>query len=171
MDLSQSSELTLALEGKTVGEQQQLINGWLEQNKASFGIGRYLECRSFYSSDAFRQQFPESVEMRTFHLGIDLFVPFETPIHAPLQGKVIHIQDNAGNLDYGPTVILEHQPDSGPSFFTLYGHLARKCLKTLEIGQQIDDGKAFVFVGNSDENGGWPTHVHFQLIQDTVEIN
>ncbi|SVD76037.1 uncharacterized protein METZ01_LOCUS428891, partial [marine metagenome] len=85
MDLSQSSELTLALEGKTVLEQQQFLDAWLLKNEASYGIGKYAECRSFYSSEAFHEQLSESVEMRTLHLGIDLFVPYKTPIHTPLE--------------------------------------------------------------------------------------
>lgn len=169
IDLSQSSELTLALEGKTVLEQQQFLDAWLLKNEASYGIGKYAECRSFYSSEAFHEQLSESVEMRTLHLGIDLFVPYKTPIHTPLEGKVVQLQDNAGNLDYGPTVVLEHRPESGPVFYTLYGHLARECLTELETGQRILAGEAFVLTGNCDENGGWPTHVHFQLVQDLFD--
>ena len=60
--------------------------------------------------------------MRTFHHGVDLFVPNKTPIHAPLDGVVVISQDNAGDLDYGPTIILEHHPEHGPDFSTLYGH-------------------------------------------------
>ena len=124
IDLSQSSEMTLDLEGKDVWEQQEYIENFLDKNDALFGIGKYGECRSCYSTDSFLQQVSGSSEMRTIHLGVDLFVPNKTPIHAPLDGVVVISQDNAGDLDYGPTIILEHHPEPGPEFYTLFGHLS-----------------------------------------------
>ena len=91
--MSQSSEMTLALEGKDVWEQQEYIENFLDKNDALFGIGKYGECRSCYSSDSFLQQVSGSSEMRTIHLGVDLFVPNKTPIHAPLDGMVVISQD------------------------------------------------------------------------------
>ena len=170
IDLSQSSEMTLALEGKDVWEQQEYIENFLDKNDALFGIGKYGECRSCYSTDSFLQQVSGSSEMRTIHLGVDLFVPNKTPIHAPLDGVVVISQDNAGDLDYGPTIILEHHPESGPEFYTLYGHLSRDCLKLVKIGQKIKAGEAFAATGNCDENGGWPTHLHLQLVLDLLDF-
>ena len=63
---------------------------------------------------------------RTVHIGLDLFAPPGTPVLAPLDGVVHSVADNASPLDYGPTVILEHEAGpGGPPFYTLYGHLSR----------------------------------------------
>ena len=83
---------------------------------------------------------------------------------------VVISQDNAGDLDYGPTIILEHHPESGPKFYTLYGHLSRDCLKLVKIGQKIKAGEAFAATGNCDENGVWPTHLHLQMVLDLLDF-
>ena len=82
-------------------------------------------------------------------IGVDLFVPNKLQFMHRLMGWSSS-QDNAGDLDYGPTIILEHHPESGPDFYTLYGHLSR-CLKLVKIGQKA--GEAFAATGNCDENG------------------
>ncbi|MGB2079834.1 MAG: peptidase M23, partial [Vibrio sp.] len=33
-------------------------------------------------------------------------------------------------------------------------------------GQVIKAGQAFASIGTFDENGGWATHLHFQIIRD-----
>ena len=55
-----------------------------------------------------------------------------TVIYAPIKGVVHQIQDNKSELDYGPTVILKHQLEDGPVFYTLYGHLSRECLNAIK---------------------------------------
>ena len=52
-------------------------------------------------------------ERRTVHMGIDLFDEPGVEVRAPLDGVVLSVHDNAGRLDYGPTVILEHQAPDG----------------------------------------------------------
>ncbi len=97
----------------------------------------------------------------------DLFVPPGTPVLAPLDGRVASVADNAGEGDYGPTVILEHRagPD-GDVFYTLYGHLARASVQSLGEGQPVMRGMPIAAVGAPPENGGWPPHLHFQIITD-----
>lgn len=127
-----------------------------------FGIGRYDEDRVLYRHSPL---FDSHVEQRSIHLGIDLFVAEGTPVHAPLAGAVHSFADNDRLGDYGPTVILEHRLD-GIRFFTLYGHLARPSLEPLEPGAQVARAEQFAWVGDHRENGGWPPHLHFQIIRD-----
>src|SRR6185503_9170771 len=54
-------------------------------------------------------------------------------------------------------------------FFTLYGHLSRDTLGRLAVGQRIARGAPLARVGTPDENGGWPPHVHFQVILDLLD--
>ena len=99
--------------------------------EAAVGIGYYNEARPIYLADMFAI---DHHERRTVHLGADLFAPPGTPIHAPLAGTVHSLADNAGEQDYGPTLILQHEPAEGPTFYTLYGHLAPDALDRWDDG-------------------------------------
>ena len=136
---------------------------------ARVGIGRYAEVRGVYTSDAFSKEGNDGPASRTLHLGVDLFVEPGTAVLAPLDGVVCSVADNAGPLDYGPTVILEHEAGTGgPRFFTLYGHLSRASIQPLSPGSRVSAGDRIARVGVAQENGGWPPHLHFQLITDLL---
>ncbi len=137
---------------------------------ARVGIGRYDEVRGVYASDGFAKPGNDGPAWRTVHLGLDLFVDPGTTVRAPLAGMVRSAADNAAPLDYGPTVILEHEAGAGgPHFFTLYGHLTRDSAAALRAGDRVAAGDAIARVGTNDENGGWPPHLHFQLITDLLD--
>ncbi|MCX6537876.1 MAG: aminotransferase class III-fold pyridoxal phosphate-dependent enzyme [Acidobacteria bacterium] len=143
--------------------------GRMARSGATVGIGRYDEVRAFYSSDIFSTPGNDGPAWRTVHLGADLFVLAGTPVLAPLDGIVKSVADNAGELDYGPTVILEHRAGArGDAFYTLYGHLARESVKPLREGQAVRRGTPIAVVGTPAENGGWPPHLHFQIITDLL---
>ncbi|MGA0913751.1 MAG: aminotransferase class III-fold pyridoxal phosphate-dependent enzyme [Candidatus Nanopelagicaceae bacterium] len=135
----------------------------LEENSADVGIGRYCENRAVYASDSFDATAPSA---RTFHLGVDLWQSVGAPVHAPLAGVIELFNDNAAYLDYGPVVILRHETDQGHSFFTLYGHLAKKSLALWQVGKKVEAGELIGWMGDESENVGWPPHLHFQLITD-----
>ena len=135
---------------------------------ATVGIGRYREPRGFYLTDIFAGRPSEMPERRTVHMGIDVFNHPGTPVRAPLDGVVRSVHDNAGRLDYGPTVILEHDGPAGP-FWTLYGHLARASVAGLRAGSAVAAGEEIAQVGPAPENGDWPPHLHFQVIVDLLD--
>ena len=62
-----------------------------------------------------------------------------------------------------PTIILFH-PVLG--IYSLYGHLAIEDLEGLSVGMPIAAGQLLCHLGEPSENGGWPPHLHFQLIRD-----
>ena len=93
-------------------------------------IGKYNEDRTIYTAKQYLGKNP-----RTIHLGIDLFAPPGTKILCPVDGKVHSFQNNQGEGDYGPTIILEHN-----GFYTLYGHLTLSSIENLEIGQEFKAG-------------------------------
>jgi 4-aminobutyrate aminotransferase-like enzyme/Ser/Thr protein kinase RdoA (MazF antagonist) len=133
------------------------------------GIGRYDEARRLYTAHQFRVGTDDGDEWRTVHIGVDLFAPAGTPVLAPLDGVVHSVRDNAGRLDYGPTVILRHDPpDAGAAFFTLYGHLDPDVLGRLRAGQRVRKGERIGQVGTAADNGGWTPHLHLQLITDLL---
>lgn len=130
------------------------------------GIGRYNEDRVVYRHSPL---FDDSAERRSIHLGIDLFVAGGTPIQAPLDSVVHSFADNSRLGDYGPTVILTHRLD-GFTFHTLYGHLSRSSLDEISPFQQVRAGDRFAEVGEPDENGGWPPHLHVQVVADMMGL-
>jgi 4-aminobutyrate aminotransferase-like enzyme/Ser/Thr protein kinase RdoA (MazF antagonist) len=141
----------------------------MEAAHVSIGIGRYDEARLLYTSALFGGESPAIDDRRTIHLGLDLFVEPGSPICAPLDGSVHLLAENKAALDYGPLVILRHATSDGEKFFTLYGHLTRETLQTLKPGQAIAKGEVFAYVGTLHENGGWPPHLHFQIILDLLD--
>jgi 4-aminobutyrate aminotransferase-like enzyme/Ser/Thr protein kinase RdoA (MazF antagonist) len=154
--------------GAETGALTARIFGAMERAGTTVAVGRYDEPRLLYSSALFGAETPID-ERRTVHLGIDLFVPAGAVLHAPLDGVVHALADNRAPLDYGPVVILRHAPAGGDSFFTLYGHLSRDTLPALAVGQSVPRGTTLGRVGTHDENGGWPPHVHFQVILDLLD--
>jgi 4-aminobutyrate aminotransferase-like enzyme/Ser/Thr protein kinase RdoA (MazF antagonist) len=145
------------------------IFGEMKREGVAVGVGRYDEPRLLYNSPLFGESKNPTEERRTIHLGIDLFVRPETKLHAPLAGTVHLLANNTAARDYGPVVILRHVTDDGDEFFTLYGHLRKDTLEELRIGQGVAQGEQFARVGESNENGGWTPHVHFQIILDLLD--
>ena len=141
----------------------------IKTSGAQIGIGQYNEARPLYNNVLFRKH-RNAFETRTIHLGIDLFVGNNTLVIAPIDGTVHSFKVNDASLDYGPTIILKHQLNSETElvFFTLYGHLSKESLNNLSVGKKIDKGDPVGFVGSSEANGGWPPHLHFQIILDML---
>ena len=144
------------------------INRLMEDDKADFGLGGYGEVRPFYTTDAYQVAGNEGPRWRSVHLGLDIWAEARTPVFAPLDGKVHSFADNAQERDYGPTIILEHEPAEGVKFYTLYGHLSRESLERLRVGMPVKKGEPIATFGERAVNGNWPPHLHFQVLLDTL---
>ena len=140
-------------------------------------IGRYDEPRAIYTAEQFAVPGSPTRERRTVHLGIDLFLPAGTPLHAPLDGIVESFADNAYALDYGPTLLLRHElPGAADAngnrapvvFHTLWGHLSRESLDGLAEGKPIRRGERLGWMGDVDVNGGWAPHLHLQILAELL---
>ncbi|MBN1388519.1 MAG: aminotransferase class III-fold pyridoxal phosphate-dependent enzyme [Bacteroidales bacterium] len=147
---------------------EQRIFSLLKCSDKKYGTGSFAEPRVIYSSPVFQGEQFTSKQDRTVHLGIDLFAPAGTIVYAPLDSTIYAFSYNPGKLDYGHIIILKHETDTGNKFFTLYGHLGGKSFKGLKIGRKLKKGQAFAWIGNHDENGGWASHLHFQIIIDLL---
>jgi len=147
-----------------------LFGTWIEAQRravnADYVAGGYAEDRPLYrNSPTFIVDAAVPTAARTLHLGVDLWLATATPVFAALPGRIHSAQDNAGDHDYGPTLILEHVLD-GQRFFCLYGHLARRSLDLHRPGDSVAAGDRIGWIGAISENGGWPAHLHFQIIRD-----
>lgn len=166
LDFTASNKNLDAINLSDTAEFDRFVFDQLKNEGKKYGIGGYLENRTIYRrSKVFATG---SADFRSIHLGVDIWKEEGAPIFAPLAGKVHSFQDNAGFGNYGPTIILEHEID-GKSLFSLYGHLFRKDLEKLQVGQEFNAGELLCHVGPYPENGDWPPHLHFQLMWDLGE--
>ena len=68
-------------------------------------VGGYLEKRSVYENTP---TFENEAD-RNVHIGVDIFIPTGTAIHAPLAGEIYCLANRQEVGDYGPVIILRHQ--------------------------------------------------------------
>ena len=140
----------------------QWIGHKLVSNDCRYGIGGYMENRTMYARSSL---FDTDTEPRRLHLGVDMWGSEGTAVYSPLQGIIHSFKDNSNFGDYGPTIILSHNV-KGLVFYSLYGHLSCKSLDGLVIGSTVGTNDKIGSFGNSNENGQWPPHLHFQLMFD-----
>lgn len=148
------------------------IDAMLHAAEADIGYGGYLETRPVYTTALFEEQGNDGPRWRSVHLGLDLWSPAETEVFVPYAGRVHSFRQNNKPRDYGATIILEHDYEvDGETFqfYTLYGHLSAASLVDLRVGQQVKKGERMAAFGSADENGGWPPHLHFQVMLDLLD--
>ena len=158
MDLSSSSR---EFSGLDEGALDEAILQKLASAGAIAGVGGYLENRSLYQHTDLFQGDSE----RCIHIGVDVFMPAEAPLFAPLDGVVQSFANRQVSGDYGPVIILRHEL-VGFEFHSLYGHLSVSSLHGLSEGQRISAGEQFARIGARPGNGNWPPHLHFQLVRN-----
>ncbi len=140
---------------------QHAFQAWLEvkmEGRFTWGLASYLEDRQ-----AILSQYPQMrEEERYFHLGLDIIVDLDTPLHAPLDAVVQESYYEAGEGNYGSNVLLRHDSPYFDTFYSIYGHLNKERLP--EAGAEFKAGEAFARIGDFHENGNWFYHTHLQVI-------
>ena len=158
MELSSANN---AFEGLSEAEIDAAVFQRIEDAGAIAGVGGYLENRAVYrDTELFRGD-----EERCIHIGVDVFMPAGTPVHAPLAGEVHSFANRQVSGDYGPVIILRHRLDDF-EFHSLFGHLSQASLEGLHDGKAFACGEKIAEIGPRPVNGNWTPHLHFQLIQD-----
>ncbi|MEP7381928.1 MAG: aminotransferase class III-fold pyridoxal phosphate-dependent enzyme [Gemmatimonadota bacterium] len=145
-------------EARTVGAAAGVGPAW---------VGSYGEPRAVYTAPAFRLGADATSDRRSVHIGVDIFLPAGTPVHAPFDGVIDTVEYRDAPLDYGGMVVLRHETPDGDPFWTLYGHLARAQVEKLAVGDAMTAGNTFATLGTAEENGGWDPHLHMQLATTT----
>ena len=141
------------------------LKEFLRKQGKKVAFGGYNEHRGLYRRSDLFSAVEEQDLIRNIHIGIDIWAPVGTAVLAVLEGKIHSFQDNNNFGDYGPTIILEHQAGSN-IFYTLYGHLSRRSLEALKVGEPIKQGQEIAQLGEPSENGDYAAHLHFQIIND-----
>lgn len=95
----------------------------------------------------------------SFHAGIDLAAPINTPIYSAFDGKVIVADYDQWNGNY---IKIQHDND----IMTVYCH----CEKiNVRKGQVIKAGEVIGFVGSTGSSTG--PHLHFELRINNISYN
>lgn len=96
---------------------------------------------------------------RQFHEGLDIAVPYRTPVRATADGVVIWAGYRGG---YGLAVIIDH----GYGLRTLYAHNAGIAVK---VGHQVKKGEIIAYSGNSGDSTG--PHLHYEVLVGGEPVN
>ncbi len=169
--------LDLSVSSTWIGHQEEFndldlfeykINKLQTNNPSKIIAGGYLEPRPLYTSTDFDTLGNNGRESRTIHLGVDFWLPTQTPIHALLSGEVVVCYNNAGNKLYGGLIILKHNIQNF-HFYTLYGHLSIESVSNKKVGDTIKKGDCIGYLGNRKENGNWVPHLHFQILLSLLD--
>ena len=94
---------------------------------------------------------PFGMRWGRMHTGIDIGVPYGTPIHASASGRVVY----SGWMDgYGNLVAIDH----GHGLSTAYAHQSRIAVSN---GQTVSQGEVIGYVGCTGHCFG--PHLHFEV--------
>ena len=164
--------LDLSVSSKWIGHQQDFndldffqfkINKLQAKQSNKILAGGYLEPRPLYTSPTYDKIGNKGRESRTIHLGVDFWLPANTPVHTLFGGEVVTAINDAGDKKYGGLIILKHKVEN-VVFYTLYGHLTIASATRKKVGEQIKKGDCLGHLGNYPENGNWAPHLHFQIM-------
>lgn len=163
LDLSVTNQELSNSKHETSEDFEVFISNFLRKNNANVAYGGYIEGRNIYKrSVIFRN---DLILERNIHIGIDLWIKAGTAVLAALDGKLHSFKNNVGLGNYGPTIILEHELEN-KKFYTLYGHLSLESIQNITVGKSYKKGEKIATIGNSDVNGDYAPHLHFQIIQN-----
>jgi murein DD-endopeptidase MepM/ murein hydrolase activator NlpD len=106
---------------------------------------------------------------QSFHTGIDLAVPIDTPVRAAADGIVLKAGlaiPGAPSSSYGMMVVVAN----GPTIVTLYGHLQnRGRMPPVTPGQVVKRGQIIGYVGMTGLTSG--PHLHFEVLVNEQPVN
>jgi 4-aminobutyrate aminotransferase-like enzyme/Ser/Thr protein kinase RdoA (MazF antagonist) len=130
--------------------------------------GGYLEPRNLYTSAEYDTLGNYGKQSRTIHIGVDFWLPENTPVHALFDGEVMIVENDAGDKEYGGFIVLKHQQKDW-CFYTLYGHNTPESVLKHNLGDVIKKGEQVAVLANYPENGNWAPHLHFQVMLSLLD--
>ena len=98
---------------------------------------------------------------RNVHIGVDFCAPVDTSIQSFADGVIDSLGYNAADGDYGHVIVVRY---SELRIWALYGHLSAASIVGKAEGDAVAKGETIAWIGSEIDNGGWPPHLHFQLV-------
>lgn len=169
--------LDLSVSSSFVGHQKEFNNLDLFQFKidqlqkevpSNILAGGYLEPRNLYTSTEYDTLGNNGKQSRTIHIGVDFWLPQNTPVHALLDGEVVIAENDFGDKEYGGLIVLKHQQKEW-CFYTLYGHNTPESVLKHSLGDVIKKGEQIADLANYPDNGNWAPHLHFQVMLSLLD--
>lgn len=113
---------------------------------------------------------PQGTAGSTYHEGMDIGAPYDTPVKAPANG-VVNFSGSAGG--YGNAIYIDHGTIGNKQVSSRYGHLNRYIVA---MGTQVSQGQTIGYVGSTGKNSkGQPTsngpHLHFEVRENGTPVN
>jgi 4-aminobutyrate aminotransferase-like enzyme/Ser/Thr protein kinase RdoA (MazF antagonist) len=130
--------------------------------------GGYLEPRNLYTSTEYDTLGNNGKQSRTVHIGVDFWLPENTPVHALLDGEVVIAENDIGDKEYGGLIVLKHQQKDW-CFYTLYGHNTPESVLKHKLGDVLKKGEQIADLANYPDNGNWAPHLHFQVMLSLLD--
>ena len=161
-DLSRHNLEVAHIDMSTPEALRKYILDTLTNRRCGWGFGGWGEDRALYQSHPF---FRDKGGDHSIHLGMDIWLPAETPIYVPFTGTVHGFKDNSNDHEYGPSIITEHRIGDVP-FYILFSHLSSNALDGIKEGALMRSGDQVATVATEKESIELPPHVHVQLITD-----
>lgn len=123
--------------------------------------GRYRTYGGFGEDRSLLWEGFEKHGQSMIHLGVDFNnLPVGQRVCSISDGKVIHVMhDRATWNGWGSRVLIQ----TGTTVF-LYGHLNPDLLP--EVNTVVTKGQCIGVLGAEDQNGGWFSHLHFQVMTE-----
>ena len=137
----------------------QIIQELTNKNAPSQGAGRFIWPVKGPITSPFGMRINPITHKYSGHTGIDIGVPYGTPIDAADGGTVIF----AGwNVAYGNMTVIDH----GGGFSTMYAHQSKQLVA---VGDHVTQGQIIGYIGTT----GWSTgpHLHFEIRVNGVPVN
>jgi murein DD-endopeptidase MepM/ murein hydrolase activator NlpD len=140
---------------------QEYADQLMRENKTNWAVSDFGENREFMFTELGHDQMVS--QQRFMHLGLDIWVPVNTPIYAPLTGEVVLSEYESGEGNYGGLVIMKHKFND-LVIYAVYGHLAKDQLPA--VNTVIATGEKIGLIGEMDSNGGYFYHTHLQVLTE-----
>jgi len=135
----------------------------------------YTDCptpfpENFKYSVVWTGNYNSGCEGTGLHLGVDIPLPFNTPVYAIADGTVTEIQRTGvkGTNDFGVHVVLKHDIPEIGKFYSVYAHLKSDSIPSGIETTGVKKGNLIGCSGNTgytlpldDPNRGY--HLHFQI--------
>ena len=137
----------------------QIIQGLTNKNSPPQGTGHFIWPVKGPITSPFGMRINPITHKYSGHTGIDIGVPYGTPIAAADGGTVIF----AGwNVAYGNMTVIDH----GGGFSTMYAHQSKQLVK---VGDHVTQGEIIGYIGTT----GWSTgpHLHFEIRVNGTPVN
>jgi murein DD-endopeptidase MepM/ murein hydrolase activator NlpD len=141
---------------QTSKELEAQIRNYQNQNQIALGTRKYIRPVRGNITSYFGYRYHPILRKRKYHSGIDISLPYGSPILAADSGVIVFAGRNGG---YGKMIIIDH----GSGISTVYGHCS---LLQVDQGQTVTKGQAIAQVGSTGLSTG--PHLHFEVRKNGV---